>query len=201
MDGDRDHTVVAQSPRELDRDHVERRLRCAVADVAAHGRADHHRADLRRDVDDARPARPTQRRQESAGEKHRAESVDSHLAHEVLGRELEDVAFVGGQRPDPAAVRPALLTSTSIASPPTAATKSAIERSSPVSTAWMCSVTARSSSALSGVRQPPMTVWPRAAKALANSRPRPRLAPVITTVSIRCLSISHVRGGSTRATR
>ena len=61
---------------------------------------------------------------------------------------------------------------------------SAIERSSPVSTAWTCSVTVRSSSAASGVRQPPMTVWPRAAKAFANSSPRPRLAPVMTTVSI-----------------
>ena len=92
MEHDGDDALVAKTRGELDGDHVERRLRHGVADVAPHRLADLHRSDLRRHVDDPRVGGATKLRQQAATEQPGADSVDLDLADQLLGRLQEHVA-------------------------------------------------------------------------------------------------------------
>ena len=93
--------VVAQAPGELDRDHVERRLRRHVADVAPDRGGDLHRADGRGHVHDPRPGRLPQRIEQGPGQQHRADGVDPDLVEDVLGAQLQHVALVVGHAEGP----------------------------------------------------------------------------------------------------
>ena len=92
--GDGDDPVVGEAPRQLDGDHVQRRLRRDVADVAADRAGDLHRADRRGHVDDPRIDAAAQSGQEGPAEQHRADGVDADLVEDVLGTELQHIALV-----------------------------------------------------------------------------------------------------------
>ena len=141
--------VVAQPAGELDGDHVQRRLRRHVADVAPDRGGDLHRADGRGHVHDPRPATTSAADPSRARvEQHRAEGVDADLVEE---RARRSAAARRARRPGTPRARPstpALLISTSSGASPTAAANCSIDASDATSRGSTWSVSSRSSSAV-----------------------------------------------------
>ena len=92
MDADDGDAGIAQVHRLPHADHVERRLRRRVADVATERVRDLHRARLRRHVHDSRPRRCTQAIDHCPGQQHRSGRVHAHDLEEGVAADLQHVS-------------------------------------------------------------------------------------------------------------